>query len=455
MTALDTGLVEGLRSGFEGVVLGPDDSGYDDVRRVHNGLIDKRPALIARCRSAADVAAAVRLAAERGWEVSVRGGGHNVAGKAVTDGGLMIDLALMKDVNVDPAAATITAAGGVTWGELNDAAHEYGLATTGGVVSTTGVAGLTLGGGIGWIMGVYGMAVDNLLSAEVVLASGEVVTTDATSHPDLFWGIRGGGGNFGVVTSFTFRAFPLTTVLSGAAVHPLPAARQALGFFRDLTSSPLPDELAVFAALRHAPDGSGMKVCGIAFCHAGADEAQAERDVKAIREFGPPVADMTERMPYPVVNTGIDDAFPKGHLNYWKSAFFTELTPAAIDALVTAFEGTPTTECFLVIEHFHGAATRVAVDATAFPLRTPGYNLLIIAQWADPAQNDECTNWARQTYDSLRPYMADAVYVNYLDADDAARVRAAYGPNFDRLREVKRRYDPANLFHLNQNIAPD
>ena len=366
----------------------------------------------------------------------------------------MIDLSLMKDLRVDPAAMTITAGGGVTWGELNAAAYEHGLATTGGVISTTGVAGLTLGGGLGWTMGKHGMAIDNLISADVVLASGDMVRTSADAEPDLFWAIRGGGGNFGVVTSFTFRAYRLSTVLAGPAVHPLPAARDALKFFRQFTQS-LPDELTVFAALRHAPDGSGMKLCAIPVCHIGQDEASAERDVKPIREFGPHVMDMIERMPYPQVNTQLDDAFPKGGLNYWKSAFFTELSDDAIHKLVTAFEATPSTECVLVIEHFDGAVTRVDPTATAFPHRARGYNLIIISQWTDPADTDVGIAWARGTYDSLQPHMADGAYVNYLDHDDTNRVRAAYGPNYDRLRDLKRRYDPQNLFHLNQNIPPN
>lgn len=270
-------------------------------------------------------------------------------------------------------------------------------------------------------------------------------------NPDLFWAIRGGGGNFGVVTAFTVRAHPLSTVLGGAVVHPLPAARKTLRFFRDVTPS-LPDDLTVFGALRHAPDGS--KVCGLAVCHVALDEAQAELDVQPIRDYGPPVMSTVGRMPYPVVNTLIDDAFPRGHLNYWKSAFFTDLSDDAIDRLVKAFESAPTSSCFLVIEHFHGAATRVDPTATAFPHRAPGYNLLIMAQWADPAQTDDGIAWARETYDALRPHMAEAAYVNYLDVDDENRVRAAYGPNFDRLRALKARYDPENLFRLNQSIPP-
>jgi FAD/FMN-containing dehydrogenase len=446
------GEVEKLRADFAGVLLTASDAGYDAVRRIHNGLVDKRPALIARCSTANDVAAAVRLGRESGSEISVRGGGHNVAGKAVSDGGVMIDLSLMKNIHVDLEAATITAGGGLTWGELNEAAHVQGLATTGGVISTTGIAGLTLGGGVGWLMGKYGMAVDNLISAEVVLASGEVVSANERSEPDLFWAIRGGGGNFGVATSFRYRAHPLRTVLGGVAAHPLPAAPEVLGFYREFTAS-VPDDLTAFAAFRHAPDGSGHKICGVPVCHAG-NESQAERDVKPIREVGPPAIDLIERMPYPVINTLLDESFPRGTLNYWKSAFFTELNDQSVAKMIEAFQNAPTTMCFLVVEHFHGAVTRVDPTATAFPHRQPGYDCIIVSQWTDPADTNAGITWARETFDSLRPYMADGAYVNYLDQDDANRVRAAYGPNYSRLVELKRRYDPDNAFKLNQNIAP-
>ncbi len=302
--------VEELRARFAGAVVAPGDASYDEVRRVHNGLVDKHPALIVRCSGAVDVVAAVRLGRDAGLEISVRGGGHNVAGKAVTDGGLMIDLSLLRQIEVDPERRTITAGGGVTWEELNHAAHAHGLATTGGLVSTTGIAGLTLGGGIGWLLGKHGLAIDNLLSAEVVLASGEVVQASDESEPDLFWAIRGGGGNFGVVTEFCYRAYPLRTVLGGAAVHPLAATAEVFAFYREFTQS-LSDDLSAFLALRSAPDGSETKLCGVAVCHAGEDEQQAEVEVKPVREFGPPAMDLIERMPYPVVNTLLDDAFER------------------------------------------------------------------------------------------------------------------------------------------------
>ena len=448
-----TGEAEGLRKELSGPVLTSADADYDEVRRIHNGLVDKRPALIARCMDAADVAAAVRVGRDSDMEISVRGGGHNIAGRAVTDGGLMIDLSLMKDVAVDARARTVAAGGGVTWGEFNMAAHAEGLATTGGVISTTGIAGLTLGGGIGWIMGKHGLAIDNLVDVEVVLASGDVVRANEQDDPDLLWAVRGGGGNFGVATSLAYQAHPLDTVLGGVVAHPLAAAPEVFGFYRDFTAS-VPDDLTVFVALRDAPDGSGMKLCGLALCHAGDDEAQADAEAKPVRDFGPPALDLVGRMPYPMVNTLIDDAFPKGALNYWKSAFLTDLGDEAVAKMIEAYENAPSPMCALIIEHFHGAATRVEPTATAFPHRQPGYNCIIISQWMDPADTDAGTRWARETYDSLHPHMADGVYVNYLDQDDSGRVRAAYGPNYDRLVELKRRYDPDNLFRLNQNIAP-
>lgn len=453
MASVTPELGETFRSGFGGSALMEGDAGYEEARRIHNGLVDKRPALIARCTDTSDIAAAIRLGRENGLELSVRGGGHNVAGRAVTDSGVMIDLSLMKQVDVDADGGTITVGGGVTWGELNQAAHRFGLATTGGVVSSTGVTGLTLGGGVGWLLGKYGLAIDNLVSAQVVLASGEVVTASENDEPDLFWALRGGGGNFGVVSRLRFRVHHQPTVLGGALVHPLAAAPEAFGFYRDFSAS-LPDDLTAFAALRHAPDGSGTKLCGLPVCHAGNDEAQAEAEVAPLRRFGPPVADLVARIPYPVINTSLDESFPKGTLNYWKSCFLTELGDETVAVLVEAFENAPTTSCFLVIEHFHGAATRVPATATAFPHRRTGYNCIIISQWTDPGQSAAGIRWARATFDALRPHSSDAAYVNYLDADDAERVAAAYGPNYPRLVELKRRYDPENCFRLNQNIRP-
>jgi FAD/FMN-containing dehydrogenase len=441
-----------LAGSFNGDLLTEGDPGYDDARAVHNGLIDKRPGLIARCLNTADVQDAVRFASAADAEVSVRGGGHNVAGRAVTDGGVMIDLARMRGIHVDGPNRRARAQGGVTWNEYNRATAVHGLATTGGVISTTGVAGLTLGGGLGWLMGKYGMAVDNLVSAEVVLADGRVVTASEADDPDLFWAIRGGGGNFGVVTSFEFDAHPLDMILGGIVAHDLGDAAEVFDFYRQFTKS-LPDELTAFAGLVHAPDGSGHKIVATPACHCG-DLAQGEKDLQPLREFRTPLLDLIGPMPYPVINTLLDGAFPKGALNYWKSAFFTELSDAAVQTMVEAFEATPSIMCGMVIEHFHGQVTRIAPTATAYPHRQPGYNLVITGEWDDPAKTDATIAWVRETFAALDPFTAPQVYVNYMAEDDSAKIRTAYGPNWDRLVELKRRYDPGNLFRLNQNIDP-
>jgi len=429
--------------------LKPEDDAYDDVRRVHNGIIDKRPALIARCQSTADVVEAVKLGRGRGLELSVRGGGHNVAGKAVTDGGLMIDLSAMQHVTVDPDARTARAGGGATWAGYNDATHAHGLATTGGIISSTGVAGLTLGGGLGWLMGAYGLAVDNLVSVELVTADGDVVTADADHEPDLFWALRGGGGNFGVATSLQFRAAQVETVLGGLLAYPLEAAAEVADHYRRAIKGAA-DEFRADFGLAHGPDGE--KLAAMLVCHCG-EPAQAEADVAVLRELAP-AADAVSRIPYPEMNTLVDPMFPKGALNYWKSAFFTELSDAAMRTMIDAFEVAPSPMCGMQTEMFHGAVTRVAVDATAVPHREPGFNLILVAQWMDPAETDANISWAKEAFEALRPYMADRRYVNYLAADDAGFVRQAYGPNYDRLVQVKRHYDPENVFHLNFNIDP-
>jgi FAD/FMN-containing dehydrogenase len=365
----------------------------------------------------------------------------------------MIDLASMKGVHVDPARQTVRAQAGVTVRDLDHATGAFGLATPSGVVSSTGIAGLTLGGGLAWLMGRYGMAIDNLLSAEVVLASGDVVTASDDADADLFWAIRGGGGNFGVVTSFEFRAHPVATVLRGPVLHPLQSAPEVLSFYRDF-SADAPDELGAQAAFLHAPDGSGAKLCGVSVCHCGEDADRADADLRPLREFGSPVADLIERSPYTVTNTSADWLFERGMLCYWKSAFFSRLSDAAIAVLADAFERAPSEQCVLVIERFGGAAARVEPTATAFPHREPGFNLLLISQWTDPADTDAGIAWARTTFEALAPHMAERAYTNYLPADDHDQVRHAFGVNYDRLVELKRRYDPHNLFHLNQNIDP-
>jgi FAD/FMN-containing dehydrogenase len=439
-----------------GPVLAPADPAYEDARRVHNGLIDRRPALVARCHGTADVQAAVRFARERGLEIAVRGGGHNVAGNAVCDGGLMIDLSAMRGVHVDPHARRARAQGGTTWGDYNRETQLHGLASTGGVVSTTGVGGLTLGGGLGWLMGKHGMAVDCLRAVELVTATGEVVRASAAEHPDLFWAVRGGGGNFGVATWLEYELYPVgPMVVGGLVAHPFAAARDVLRFYRDFTQK-LPDELTAFAGVLHAPDGSGNKLAAIIVCHAGSLEAGAAA-VEPVKRFGSPVMDVIGPMPYAAVNMLFDGGFPRGALNYWKANFLTALNDGVIDTMIERFAGTPSPMSALLLEHFHGAATRVTPTETAFPHRTPGYNYLVVGEWQDASTTPANVAWARGAYDAMASHFAAGRYVNYLNADEVREegsLAAAFGPNGKRLREVKRRYDPDNVFHLNQNIKP-
>jgi FAD/FMN-containing dehydrogenase len=445
-----------LRPQLAGSVLAPSDATYEEARRVHNGLIDRRPAVVARCYGTADVQAAVRFARERGLEIAVRGGGHNVAGNAVCDGGLMIDLSAMRGVHVDPGARRARAQGGATWGDYNRETQLYGLASTGGVVSTTGVGGLTLGGGLGWLMGRHGMAVDNLRAVELVTAAGDVVRTSATEHPDLFWAVRGGGGNFGVATWLEYEVHPVgPTVTAGLVAHPFEAARNVLRFYRDFTKS-LPDELTAFAGVLHAPDGSGTKLAAIIVCHAGNLDAGAAA-VAPVKRFGAPVMDTIGPMSYTAVNMLFDAGFPRGALNYWKSSFLATLGDSAIDTMIEHFAGARSPMSALLLEHFHGAATRVGPTETAFAHRSVGYNFLTVAEWLHAYGTAANIAWAREAYAAMAPHLATGRYVNYLNADEvteAGAVSAAFGPNWPRLREVKRRYDPDNVFHLNQNIKP-
>jgi FAD/FMN-containing dehydrogenase len=452
-TTLDNHLVDQLEDQVTGSVLAPDHAGYDAARAVHNGLVDRKPALIVRARSAEDVVAALTFARSGRFEVSVRGGGHNVAGRAVTDGGVMIDLAEMKDITVDPEHGTATAQGGVTWNELNEAAAIHGLAVTGGAISTTGIAGYTLGGGLGWLMGKYGLACDNLEAVELVTATGDVLEVDAESHPDLLWALRGGGGNFGVATAFTYGLHPLGTVTGGLIAHPFGAAQDLLRFYRDAVAD-ASDELTVFAGLVHAPDGSGAKLAALVVCHAG-DPDIAARELTPFLSYGSPVMTQVGPMPYPQMNTLLDAGYPTGSFNYWLSSFTRGLPDALIDAAVEGFASVPSTMTAILFEHFHGAVTRVAPTDTAVPHREPGWNLLIPSVWTDPTATEANIRWTRETHAALAPHLSARRWLNYLgdDQDDDA-VRAAYGPNYDRLREIKRRYDPANVFHLNHNIAP-
>jgi FAD/FMN-containing dehydrogenase len=402
----------------------------------------------------ADIADAVALARSMGLEIAVRGGGHNPAGRASTNGGVMIDLSPMRAVVVDPAHRIARVQGGALWKDVNRETQAYGLAVTGGAIGTTGVGGLTLGGGLGWLMAKLGMTLDNLRAVDLVLADGRLVRASADEHDDLFWAVRGGGGNFGVAGAFEFQLHPIgPMVIGGIVAWPFERARDVLRFYRELTVSASDDEM-LFAAMLTAPDGI-TKLVAIAAGHFG-PTATAEAAVAPIKAFGSPVLDTLQPISYVALNGMLDAAFPKGALNYWKSHFMDTLSDEAIDVLIDRFAACPTPMGQLMLEHFHGAATRVPVSDTAYALRSNGFNTAIIAEWLDAAHTDTCCGWARQSYDALQPFMGERRYVNYLDADDVvdASLSAVYGPNLPRLRQIKAQYDPENVFHLNLNIPP-
>ncbi|MDT0351110.1 FAD-binding oxidoreductase [Pseudonocardia charpentierae] len=431
-------------------VIRPDDPGYDDARAVFNAMIDRRPLAIVRCRDARDVAAGIRYARDHDLVLSVRGGGHGVAGNAVCDGGIMLDLSSMKNVTVDPAQRTAHAGPGLLLGELDAATQRFGLATPLGVMSGTGIAGLTLGGGLGWCNSRYGLTCDNLIGAEVVTADGDIVHVGPDEHPDLLWGLRGGGGNLAVVTSFIYRLHPVSSVLAGALTHPWVAARDVLRHHHAFMAS-APDELA--SAVSLGLDAAGAPAVTIIVCWSG-DPAEGERVLRPLRSFGPPIGDSIGVLPYLDWQRTPDPGFPRGRLHYWKSGYLRHLTDAALDALLAIVPTIPTPAVGIGLQGLRGAAARVPVDATAFPHRAEQYDLLILAQWSDPARTDEHVGWTRAAFDALRPHLEDAVYVNNLGTEGPGRVRSAYGPNHARLAALKHTYDPANVFRLNQNVPP-
>jgi hypothetical protein len=397
-----------LRGVLRGVLLLQGEDRYDAARTIYNAMIDYRPAAIARCAGAADVICAVNFARDNGLLVSIRGGGHNVSGNAVSNGGLMIDLSPMKSIRVDPQKRTVRADPGVTWGEFDRETQSFGLATTGGLVSTTGIAGLTLGGGLGWLMGKYGLACDNLISADVVTADGRLLTASKSQNEDLFWGLRGGGGNFGVVTSFEFQLHPVGPMLGGILVHRLDKAAATIKFYDAFTQTS-PDELGTFVAFATSPEGERVMVIFVSY--NGALEA-GERALKPLREIGPPLADMIGPMPYVKVQRMMDDAFPAGRQNYWKSNFLKGLDAEAIHVIVDYVAKAPSPYSAVAIEQFSGAVNRVGIDDTAFNHRNARYNLLIVGIWSDPAAKAANVRWVRDLWGAMQPYSSGGVYVN-------------------------------------------
>ncbi|MGH7392100.1 MAG: FAD-binding oxidoreductase [Candidatus Rokuibacteriota bacterium] len=443
--------VEKFRAGLRGRLLRPGDDAYDEARTLWNGMFDRRPALIARCAGTADVIRAVNFAQDNKLQVAVRGGGHSFPGHSVCDGGLVIDLSLMKGIRVDPAARTARAQPGVKWIDFDHETQAFGLATTGGTASDTGIAGLTLGGGLGWLSSKYGLTVDNLISADVVTADGRFLTASATENQDLFWALRGGCGNFGVVTSFEYRLHAVgPTILGGMVVHPLGKAREVLRFYREFSKS-APDELTIYAAFLDPPESD--TVAALICCYCGPPD-QGEEVIRPVRSFGRPLQDLLGPMPYAAQQSLTDAGFPAGSYYYTKGGFLADLTDQAIEVFAEYAATKPSPLSGVLVQTVRGAASRVDSEATAFPHRRFPYAPIIASQWLDAADSEKNVGWARDFWKALQPFAGGGAYVNDLGHDDEDRIRIAYGANYGRLAALKKKYDPDNFFRLNPNIKP-
>jgi FAD/FMN-containing dehydrogenase len=448
-----------LRDQVRGEIITAEDPGYEEARKVHNAMIDRRPRVIVRCAGADDVVAAVNLARENELDLAVRGGSHSVPGFGTADDAVVIDLSGMQAVEVDPETSTARAQGGATWGVFNDATHAHGLATTGGIISTTGIGGLTLGGGIGYLSRGFGLSCDNLSSVEVVTADGEVRTASEGANEDLFWALRGGGGNFGVVTSFEYRLHPVREIYGGPILYELDDAASVLRFYRDFIRD-APEEFGGFPAWQIAPplpfipeDRHGEPFLIFITCWAGPIE-EGEAALAPLHEVAPVVAEHVGPMPYPALNSAFDDLVPAGLQHYWKANFVKELTDEAIDAHLEHGPKLPAVNSTVHIYPINGACHRVAPDATAFAYRDANFATVIAGMWPDPAQNDDNIAWVRGFYEATAPHSEEGGYINFMAGDDQDKIRVNYRDNYDRLADVKRKYDPDNLFHLNQNIRP-
>jgi FAD/FMN-containing dehydrogenase len=460
MTNLDNVAVDQFRSALRGNLLQPGDPGYDSARSIWNAMIDKRPALIACCTGTADVLAAVAFARNHRLPLAVRAGGHNIAGNALCDDGLVIDLTCMRSVHVDPASEVAWVSGGATLADVDHETQAYGLATPLGINSTTGVAGLTLGGGFGWLSRMCGLSVDNLLGAEIVTADGQRRHTSAQDDPDLFWAIRGGGGNFGVVTQFEFALHHVgPMVTAGLIVFPFAQAREVLIQYRDMVNQ-LPDEMSVWAVLRKAPplpflpaEVHGQDIVGLAVFSPLAPDDAAQH-IEPIRRFGQVLGEHVGAMPYAAWQQIFDPLLAPGARNYWKSHNFTELRDEAIDVVIRYAGSVPTPQTEIFLGLIGGKANSLPPDWTAYPHRNVLYAMNVHGRWSDPADDTRCVTWARDFFNAAKPYAAGSVYINFITQEEGARIREAYGGNYDRLEMLKTRYDPANLFHNNHNIPP-
>jgi FAD/FMN-containing dehydrogenase len=461
MSTITRDTIDLLKSKMRGPIILPDDPEYDQARSIWNAMVDKRPGAIARCTGVADVMHAVRVANDLGLLVSVRSGGHNIAGSALCDDGLTIDLSGMKSVRIDPDARLAYVEAGATLGDFDHEAQAFGLATSLGINSTTGVAGLTLGGGFGWLTRKHGLAVDNLLAAEMVTADGERLRVNAEENSDLFWAIRGGGGNFGIVTQFVFRLHPVgPEVLSGLVVYPFEQAKSVLTRYREFVET-IPDDLCIWAVLRKAPPlpflpeaVHGREVVVFAFMHSG-DMEEGRRLIEPVRHFGESYGEHIGPNPYAGWQQGFDPLLTPGARNYWKSHNFAELSDGAIDTVIEYTGTLPSPQCEIFIALLGGEANRVAADATAYAHRTVKFVMNVHGRWDEPDQDRECISWSRDFFEAAKRYAMGGVYVNFMTEEETDRIGAAYGSNYERLAQLKRRYDPGNLFHLNQNIKPE
>jgi FAD/FMN-containing dehydrogenase len=448
-----------LRDEVRGEVIAPEDADYEDARRVHNGMIDRRPAAVVRVMNAGDVMATVNYAREGGLDVAIRGGGHSGPGFGTCDGGVVVDFSRMRTVRVDPTAKTARADGGVTWGDFNAATHAFGLATTGGVISTTGIAGLTLGGGIGYLTRGCGLSLDNLVSADVVTADGQMLVASEDQNADLFWAIRGGGGNFGVCTSFEYQLHPVDDVYWGPMFYEIEETENVLRFYRDFIKN-APEEMGAFPAFQIAPplpfipeDRHGDTFAAIVACWSGPPEEGEER-FRAFHEVAEVKAELVGRVPYPAINAAFDGLFPKGIRQYWKGNFVKELSDGAIAAHVEHGPMAPTVSSTMHLYPIDGACHRVAPDATAFGHRDANFAMVVVSAWEDPADDSANVQWVRDYSAAMAPHSEAGGYINFMDSDDTTRVQENYGNNYARLVEVKGKYDPGNLFKVNQNIVP-
>ena len=445
--------VEEFRKSLRGQLIGPGDEGYEEARRVWNGNIDRRRALISRCAGVADVINSVNFARANNLLVAIRGGAHSAAGHGTCDGGIVIDVSQLKGIRVDPENKTIQAQAGVQWGEIDREAEIFGLATTGGVISNTGIAGLTLGGGLGWLMGKHGFTIDNLLSVDVVTVDGRFLKASANENSDLFWGLRGGGGNFGIVTSFEFRLHPTESlVLGGMVIHPLEKAKEVLRFYREFSSS-LPDEAEAYLALLTSPDGDPVVALILGY---NGPIAEGEKVLEPARKFGEPVMDVVQPMPHSVRNTLLDDPLSiHGIQRYWKSGFTNPISDELIDVAVEAASNFISPLTAIMFFNIHGAAARVSSSETAFGLRREQWDFNVISQWTDEAESERNIAWTREVWGRIEPLISDSAYINHLSGDDKPeKIRASYGENYDRLVALKNKYDPTNMLRLNPNIQP-